>query len=117
MKRPVHLVGSVAMDTCEEVFERLSETVGPYISRMPDGETGRRSRWIAFQREMLMEHPDIETDPTVPELDIREWNGRLLGAMSLLRFKDGTDLYRVRFDTGYDTAALVSHGVFRTRIG
>lgn len=114
MKKPVHLVGSVAMDTCEEVFERLSETVGPYISRIPDGETGKRSRWIAFQREMLMEHPDIEIDPTVPELEIREWNGRLLRAMPLLRFKDRTDLESIRFETGYDTAALNSYGVFRT---
>ena len=114
MKKPVHLVGSVAMDTCEEVFERLSESVGPYISRIPDGETGNRSRWIAFQREILIEHPDIEVDPTVPELEIREWNGRLLRAMPLLRFKGGTDLESVRFDTGYDTAALDSYGVFRT---
>lgn len=102
------------MDTREEVFERLSETVGPYISRIPDGETGKRSRWIAFQREMLMEHPDIEIDPTVPELEIREWNGRLLRAMPLLRFKDGRDLKSIRFETGYDTAALDSYGVFRT---
>lgn len=102
------------MDTREEVFERLSETVGPYISRIPDGETGKRSRWIAFQREMLMEHPDIEIDPTVPELEIREWNGRLLRAMPLLRFKDGRDLNCISFETGYDTAALDSYGVFRT---
>ena len=114
MKKPVHLVGSVAMDTCEEVFERLSETVGPYISRIPDGETGKRSRWIAFQREMLMEHPDIEIDPTVPELEIREWNGRLLRAMPLLRFKAGTDLASVCFETGYGAAALDSYSVFGT---
>ena len=117
MRKPVHLVGSVAMDTCEEVFERLSETVGPHISRLPDGETGKRSRWIAFQREILMEHPGIEVDPTVPELEIHEWNGRLLRAMPLLRFKDGTDLESIRFETGYDTAALDSHGVFGTMRG
>ena len=114
MQKPIHLVGSVAMDTCEAVFARLAETVGPYIRRMPDGETGKRSRWIAFQREMLMEHPDIEIDPTVPELEIREWNGRLLRAMPLLRFKDGSDLASIRFETGYDEAALDSYGVFGT---
>ena len=114
MKKPVHLVGSIAMGTCEEVFERLAEAVGPYIRRMPDGETGKRSRWIAFQREMLMQHPDTEVDPTVPELEIREWNGRLLRAMPLLRFKEGTGLARICFETGYDTAALDSFGVFGT---
>ena len=117
MKKPVHLVGSVAMDTCEEVFARLSDTVGPYVSRMPDGETGERSRWIAFQREMLVEHPDIEVDPTVPELEIREWNGRLLRAMPLLRFKDGANLEDICFETGYDRAALESYGVFETMRG
>ena len=114
MKKPVHLVGSVAMATCEEVFERLSQTVGPCISRIPDGETGKRSRWIFFQREMLMEHPDIEIDPTVPKLEIREWNGRLLRALPLFRFKDGTDSQSIGFETGYDRAALDSYGVFQT---
>lgn len=117
MKNPVHLVGSVALDSCEEVFRRLVETVGPYISRIPDGETGKRSRWIFFQREMLMEHPDIEVDPTVGDLEIREWNGRLLRAMPLLRFRDGAGLASVCFDTGYDRAALDSYGVFGTMRG
>jgi len=62
----LHLIGSIPLDSSEQVFRRLSEELGPYLSRMPDGETGERSRWVYFQGQMLRAHPDMEIDPTVP---------------------------------------------------
>ena len=114
MKKPVHMVGSIAMANTEEVFTRLSETLGPYLKRIPDGETGVRSRWIFFQREMLSEHPAIEEDDSVPSLDITEWNGNLIRSLPVFRFKPGTDLDQVEFATGYDTAAIESYQVFKS---
>ena len=66
----VHLVGSIAMDNCEQVFREISAELGPYLDKIPDGETGERARWIYFQRTMLMEHPAMEIDTTVPETGI-----------------------------------------------
>lgn len=108
----VHLVGSIAMDNCEEVFTRLSDKLGPYLSRIPDGETGERARWIYFQREMLMEHPAMEFDDSVPELELHEWDGKLLRSLPLLRFREGVDLDELEFETGYDKAAEYSYGIF-----
>lgn len=108
----VHFVGSIALDDAEEVFTELSRTLGPYAARLPDGETAERARWIFFQREMLAEHAAMELDPTVPELEVREWDGKLLRSMPLLRFKPGTDLAAVSFETGYDKAAEYSYGIF-----
>lgn len=108
----IHMVGSIAMDTCEDVFTRLCTVVGPYLRRIPDGETGERSRWIFFQREMLEARSDMEVDPTVAPLEIHEWDGKLLRSMPLLRFKPGTDVDAVQFETGYDKAAAYSYGVF-----
>ncbi len=109
----VHLVGSVPLPDCEQVFRRLSGALGPHLSRIPDGETGERARWIYFQRTMLEQHPAMETDPTVPKLRLTQWDGKLLRETPLLRFKPGIDPDAVAFDTGYDRAAIHSYGIFR----
>ncbi len=109
----VHLVGSIAMDNCEEVFREISLALGPYLEHIPDGETGERARWIYFQRTMLMEHPAMEIDPTVPELSLYQWDGKLLRSLPLLRFKTGVNPDEVEFATGYDRAAVYSYGVFK----
>ena len=109
----VHLVGSIAMDNCEQVFREISAELGPYLDKIPDGETGERARWIYFQRTMLMEHPALEIDPTVPELALRQWDGKLLRSLPLLRFREGIDADEVEFATGYDKAAEYSYGVFK----
>lgn len=49
-------VASIPLPSAEEVFRQLSREVGPFLRRMPDGETGERSLWIRFQRKMLADH-------------------------------------------------------------
>ena len=67
MTIPVHLVGSVALDTPDEVFAAAGELLGPHLKRVPDGEPGGRRLWISFQIPVLRAHPDLEvagsTDP------------------------------------------------------
>lgn len=108
----LHFVGSIPLENSEAVFRQLSAAVGPYASRLPDGETAERSRWIFFQREILANHPAMEVDPTVPEFELRQWDGSVLRTIPLLRFKDGVNLDNVEFATGYDLAAAHSYGVF-----
>jgi hypothetical protein len=108
-----HLVGSVPLADAETVFRTVSAALGPYLSRLPDGETGERRRWIFFQNQMLRAHPALEEDPTVPPFALRQWDGRLLREMPLLRFKPGVDPRSVHFETGYAQAALASWEVFR----
>ena len=59
----VHLIGSVGLQSAEEVFATLSAERGLWLKRMPDGETGERARWIWWQREMMLAHPDMELYP------------------------------------------------------
>lgn len=108
----LHFVGSIPLKNSDEVFRQLSQAVGPYASRLPDGETAERSRWIYFQREMLTNHPAMEVDPTVPEFELRQWDGAVLRSIPLLRFKAGFPLEQIAFETGYDLAAEYSYGVF-----
>lgn len=108
----LHLIGSVPLENSEQVFRRLAAELGPYLRRMPDGETGERSRWVYFQRQMLVDHPAMEIDPTVPPYKFTQWDGKVLREIEQVRFKPGVDPEKVVFETGYDKAALASWEVF-----
>jgi hypothetical protein len=55
----VHFVGSVALDTPEEVFATIGEYCGPYLKRVPDGEPGGRRLWISWQIPVLRANPSL----------------------------------------------------------
>ena len=107
-----HLIGSIPLATAEDVFRRLSAALGPVLSRMPDGETGERRRWIYWQRTMLERHPAMEVDADAGLLELRQWDGSLLRRTDLLRFRPGVDPDSVLFPTGYAEAARESWAVF-----
>jgi hypothetical protein len=109
----LHLIGSIPLGTTEEVFRTLAKELGPHLGRMPDGETGERSRWVYFQGQMLRAHPDMEIDPTVPPFPFVQWDGTVVREISQVRFKPGVDADKVLFETGYDKAARASYGTFK----
>ena len=113
MQPSIHLVGSVAMSDAESVFRALSSELGPWLRRIPDGETGERHRWIYWQREMLLSHPDMELDPDTPPLTLRQWDGELIRETELVRFKPDVDPAAVVFETGYAPAAISSYMIFK----
>jgi hypothetical protein len=115
MTRPigVHLVGSVPMADAETVFRSVARELGPWLARIPDGETGTRHRWIWWQREMLLNHPAMEIDPDTPPFELRQWDGAVLRTTEWIRFRSGIDPATISFDTGYAEAAIDSYEVFR----
>ena len=44
----IHMVGSIPLEDAESVFRTLGSRIGGHVERIPDGETGRRQRWISF---------------------------------------------------------------------
>jgi hypothetical protein len=55
----VHFVGSVALDSPEEVFAAIGQQCRPYLRRVPDGEPGGRRLWISWQIPVLRAHPSL----------------------------------------------------------
>ncbi|MBL0897295.1 MAG: hypothetical protein IBJ17_01170 [Reyranella sp.] len=108
----LHLIGSIPLASSEDVFRTLSSELGRHLKRIPDGETGERSRWVYFQRQMLVDHPAMELDPTVPPYKFVQWDGKVVREIEQVRFKAGVDPATVFFETGYDRAALESWEVF-----
>ena len=58
----VHLVGSIALDTVEEVFQTAGTLLGRRLKRCPDGEPGGRRLWISWQYPLLRANAYLQID-------------------------------------------------------
>jgi hypothetical protein len=99
-----HLVGSMNLDTAEDVFRTVAEHAGPSVRRMPDGETGPRKGWIFHQIPRLAANPSLEPGPPVPN--------RYVNAPAF-KLRDGVDPDDVVFDLGFGTTAVEAYPTFR----
>ena len=110
--RTAHLVGSIPLPDAETVFRTVSQALGSSLKRIPDGETGDRSRWIWFQRAMLESHPDMELDSAIPPFEVVQWDGKVVRETQWMKFKDDADPSMSSFPTGYLDAAVESYRVY-----
>src|SRR3974390_408666 len=58
----VHLVGSIGLDTVEEVYRMVGKHLGRRVRRVPDGEPGGRRLWISWQYPLLRASPFLKID-------------------------------------------------------
>ena len=56
----VHFVGSIALDSVDEVFRECGRLLGRRLRRMPDGEPGGRRSWIAWQLPLFNANAYLE---------------------------------------------------------
>ena len=108
----VHLVGSVPLADAESAFRIVCAALGPWLRRIPDGETGARRRWVGMISEILDRHPALEVDPDEPPFVMKLASGKVHREMKRLRFRAGIDSRAVRFQTGYAAMAIDSFAIF-----
>jgi hypothetical protein len=60
----VHLVGSIGLDSVDEVFATVGPLLGKHLKRIPDGEVGPRRLWVSFQYPLLRSSPYLRPDPS-----------------------------------------------------
>jgi hypothetical protein len=60
----VHLVGSIGLDTVDDVFRTVGTLLGPQLRRVPDGEVGGRRLWISWQYALLRSNAFLRPDPS-----------------------------------------------------
>lgn len=108
----VHVVGSVPLAGAEDVFRAVAGSVGPYLRRLPDGETGPRKLWIGMISDMLNRHPAFEIDPDVPPFEMKLWTGEVHRTLKRLRFRADITSKDVSFTTGYGAMASESFAAF-----
>jgi hypothetical protein len=101
----VHLVGSIGLDTVDEVFGTVGPLLGPYLRRIPDGEVGGRRMWITWQYAVLRGNPLLRPDPSGA---VRPTN-----RFPLLTLAEGVDPAAVQFgELGYAREARASYQDF-----
>ena len=64
--RRVQLVGSIPLADSDSVFRRVAELLGEHVRRIPDGETGKRSRWNSWTAPTYEQTPGLELVPPPP---------------------------------------------------
>lgn len=101
----VHLVGSIALDTVEEVYRTVGKVLGRRLRRVPDGELGTRRMWISWQYSVLRGNPLLKVDEEMglhPRLKF-----------PLLCLADGVKPADLRFgELGYAREARASYAEF-----
>ena len=120
MSRQLLLVGSIPLDTPEEVFRTFGAPLGPYLFAMPDGEVGPRRHWISrVHYQVLAGHPelDIVQRPQPDENGVERQFPRNAADSWRFKVKDGVE--QVRFGDpgwrlGYARDAVNSYFVFKT---
>jgi hypothetical protein len=98
----VHLVGSIGLDTVDEVFATAGPLLGRRLRRIPDGEPGPRRLWVSFQYPLLRSSPFLRPDPSGA---LRKTSG-----FPLLCLAEGVDGNDVSFsELGYAREARGSY--------
>ncbi len=113
------LVGSMPLDTPEDVFRTFGPALGDWLAYMPDGEVGERRYWIdGIAYRVFNGHPEIETlQRPAPDADgVEQW--RPQGHADQFRFRVKPGVREVRFGDpgwrlGYTRDAVNSYFVFR----
>ncbi len=98
----VHLVGSVGLDTVDEVFMTAGRLFGSRLKRIPDGEPGGRRMWTSWQYPLLRTNAFLQVDRDHPPV----------GATGFLMLKlaDGVKPEDVSFgELGYAREARASY--------
>ena len=108
----IHFVGSIPLPDADTVFRTLAKSAGPYLRRLPDGETGIRKTWIRFLQQVLADNPAIEVVTDVPPFKFTQWDGKLLREIPRLRIKPGATPDPKTFETGYADMAIASWNLF-----
>ena len=117
MTQELLLVGSIPLETAEEVFRVFGGALGGWLPYIPDGEIGERQYWIdGLAYRVLNGHPELETirRPAPDENGVEQWRPRGLHDQFQFRVRPG--IVKVRFgDPGWrlgytrDAIALVLH--------
>ena len=119
MGQELLLVGSIPLETAEEVFRVFGGALGRWLSYIPDGEIGERQYWIdGLAYRVLNGHPQLETlrRPAPDENGVEQWRPRGLHDQFQFRVRPG--VHKVRFGDpgwrlGYTRDAISSYYIFR----
>ena len=113
------LVGSIPLDTVEQVLATFGAELGTFLPAIPDGEVGPRLHWISrVHYQVLVGHPDLEIvrrprpddgiERLYPHDASDNWGFKVREGVDVVRF--GNPGWRL----GFARDAVNSYFVFKT---
>ena len=97
-----HLVGSIGLDSVDEIFRTVGRKLGQRLKRVPDGEVGPRRLWASFQYPLLRASPFLRPDPSGAV--------RATSKFPLLALAEGVTADQISFgELGYAREARASY--------
>ena len=119
MSNEILLVGSVPLETVEEVIRTFGPPLGSYLNSIPDGEVGTRQWWVSrLAFEVFNGHPELEVlNRPAPDDGVERLFPRDLKDRWAFKVKDGIDAVRfghAGWRLGFAKDAISSYFVFRT---
>jgi methionine synthase II (cobalamin-independent) len=97
-----YLVGSVGLDSVDEIFRTVGRKLGQRLKRVPDGEVGPRRLWASFQYPLLRSSPFLRPDPSGAV--------RATSKFPLLALAEGVSADEISFgELGYAREARASY--------
>lgn len=119
MSEQLLLVGSIPLDTVQDVFQTFGAKLGKFLPALPDGEVGPRKHWISrVHYQVLAGHAELEiVRHPRPDDGVERLNPRDAADSWLFKVRDGVE--QVRFGDpgwrlGFARDAVNSYFVFRT---
>ena len=114
------LVGSIPLDTPEDVFRTFGPPLGKYLFAMPDGEVGPRRHWISrVHYQVPAAHSELEVvqHPAPDDNGVERQHPRNAADAWWFKVRDGVDRVRLGdpgWRLGYARDAVNSYFVFCT---
>ena len=113
------LVGSVPLETAEEVMRMFGTPLGRYLDTVPDGEVGDRRWWVLrLSWQVFLGHPELELIARpAPDNGVEHLVPRDRTDMYRFRVKPGVDVVRFGdpgWRLGFTKDAINSYFIFKT---
>jgi hypothetical protein len=113
------LVGSVPLDTAEQVMRMFGAPLGSYLDCLPDGEVGDRRWWVLrLSWQVFLGHPELEVlKRPAPDDGVERLVPRDRSDIYAFKVKPGVDVVRFGqpgWRLGFARDAANSYFVFKT---
>jgi hypothetical protein len=113
LTKEMFLVGSIPLDTVDDVFAQWGTTLGEHLPCMPDGEVGDRIWWHNYLAYRFYDgHPALETVQRPAPIDgVPQWKPKDLHDMWLFKVRPGVATLQFE-ELGYGREAIASFEKF-----
>jgi hypothetical protein len=105
----IHLVGSTPFANAGEAFSVIGPALGPWLQRIPDGETGYRRGWSVWLDKVFADDPQFEKTGRIHQISEKPGDP----GVAKYQLRDGVRPEEVRFHLPHAKFAIADYEDFK----